>query len=1226
MKSPYKPILTGLFLIAMVLFSMTSYSQCSNYNSNFPTGTNSISVGNTITISSCMFGGEYTACAVVAGNTYTWSTCGDTDFDTQLTLANAVNGTVLAYNDDFCGLQSSITWTATYTGTVHVLLSRYFCSNYSTCMTLTWSCTGPGGGMNVPATGNNSYTTCTGTLYDSGGSGGNYGPNQNGYTVINPATPGAMVQISGTINTETGYDFVYIYNGAGIGGTLLWSGSGSQTVPTITSTSGPLTVRFQSDGSVNYTGFALNISCVTPPSYMFVPTNGSNSYTTCSGTLYDSGGPSGDYGVNQDGYTVLNPGTPGSMVQVSGSINTESGYDFVYIYNGVGTGGTLLWSGSGSQTVPTITSTSGPLTVRLYSDVIIPGVGFSLNISCVAPPPTNISATTTELCSGSSTTLTASGGSGTVYWYSGSCGGTQIGTGSTISVSPTTNTTYYARNYNGSNFSSCVSIYITVINSPTANAGANQSLCSGGNVTLNGTTNATNYVWTPATGLSNPNILNPIANPSSTTTYTLTAYSSTPIQLGSVYYVRSSSGTPWGYTYNETTLNDVFGSGNWLQGYFESTPAATIFNSNTRAVFLEGSDIGANALNTFLNNNLTTIEAWVASGGMMFLNAAPNVGGNINVGFGGTTLNYPNQSYYGYAVGSHPILTTPNNLLGYSWYGNYFSHSTITGSGYTTIINNGSAPLLAEKSWGSGKILLGALTSAFDHPSNSGIHDLLKNIVTYIYNYNNVSTVCTTTAQTTITVNPNPNSVTPSIVTVTPICQGGNALIQLNTSQTGVQYQLHNGSSYIGNAVTGNGSSIQLLTTNLSAASNTFNVIATNTSTNCSTSIALPAPITVSQGPIYLANNGDSRTCYVNGNNNFVQFTLGNNGIAAINPGNQDLGYVTITEYVNGSPINTQACNTDPILHPQFTTTALNRHWTISSTNAPTAPVTIRLYIDGNDISALATVANANANPNDDITGIGSLELSKYSGPNENDQWNDNCTGTTTLHMQIDNGPTNSAIVGGPGISNGQYITFQIPSFSELWLSGTNNISPLPVSFDNLTANCTPNGVKLGWITYSEINNDKFIVESSEDANEYNEIGVVYGNGNSNTVLQYEYLDPNPYRAITYYRIKQVDYNGDITYYGPIVANCKISTPSKIYPNPSNDYFHIEFESQTKEGNAQIEIIDLAGRVVNKIDTEVKIGMNTLSVYQLRLSAGMYTVKVKVANELISSGQLIINR
>jgi gliding motility-associated-like protein len=95
-----------------------------------------------------MYGGEYAYFSVTSGETYTWTTCSDSDFDTQLSLyqGTTCGGTNLAYNDDDCGLQSTITWTATFTGTVTVLLSEYSCNSNSTCMTLEWSVSGGGGG------------------------------------------------------------------------------------------------------------------------------------------------------------------------------------------------------------------------------------------------------------------------------------------------------------------------------------------------------------------------------------------------------------------------------------------------------------------------------------------------------------------------------------------------------------------------------------------------------------------------------------------------------------------------------------------------------------------------------------------------------------------------------------------------------------------------------------------------------------------------------------------------------------------------------------------------------------------------------------------------------------------------------------------------------------------------------------------------------------------------
>ena len=285
----------------------------------------------------------------------------------------------------------------------------------------------------IPSSGNNSIITCNGILYDSGGLGGNYVNNSNGYTVINPAIAGNYIQVSGTGNTESNWDFLYIYDGVGIGGTLLWSwinqGTGAFTVPTITSTSGALTVHFTSDVSANYSGFALNISCtdtLPPPEYT-VPSSGNNSYTVCSGTLYDSGGSGGNYANNSNGYTVINPDLPGNYVQVSGTSAGENCCDWIRIYDGVGTGGTLLWeSNPGAGTIPLITSLSGSLTVQFTSDFSVDGAGFALNINCSVTPGTEPStpcSSVTDISScGSIINATIPSGSSQSVISTSSCG------------------------------------------------------------------------------------------------------------------------------------------------------------------------------------------------------------------------------------------------------------------------------------------------------------------------------------------------------------------------------------------------------------------------------------------------------------------------------------------------------------------------------------------------------------------------------------------------------------------------------------------------------------------------------------------------------------------------------------------------------------------------------------------------------------------------------------
>ncbi|TVQ93864.1 MAG: hypothetical protein EA393_01670 [Bacteroidetes bacterium] len=102
--------------------------------------------------------------------------------------------------------------------------------------------------------------------------------------------------------------------------------------------------------------------------------------------------------------------------------------------------------------------------------------------------------------------------------------------------------------------------------------------------------------------------------------------------------------------------------------------------------------------------------------------------------------------------------------------------------------------------------------------------------------------------------------------------------------------------------------------------------------------------------------------------------------------------------------------------------------------------------------------------------------------------------------------------------------------FSEFAIGSDRLLNPLPIELLFFKAEAENNHVKLFWATASEINNEVFTLERTTNMREIEIIGSKPGAGNSNAVLRYSYTDRNPHPGISYYRLKQTDYDGSFEY------------------------------------------------------------------------------------------------
>jgi len=381
-------------------------------------------------------------------------------------------------------------------------------------------------------------------------------------------------------------------------------------------------------------------------------------------------------------------------------------------------------------------------------------------------------------------------------------------------------------------------------------------------------------------------------------------------------------------------------------------------------------------------------------------------------------------------------------------------------------------------------------------------------------------------------------------------------------------------------------------------------------STPCAT-ITTPVPNTS------LSANNRTATCTVSGSN-WIHFydATDNRLVVSINPNGNNLGNVTATSYVDPGAVLVQACGTS---NPMYTTASLGRRWVVTPQFQPSSAVSIKLPFSDAEFSTLQTAAtNTTLNPFDNVSNIGQLKLSKYSGANQNGSAADNCTqaggsgGTTLIPAQAGNGAISTANGFVNAISGGSYIQFSINGFSEFWLHNSSNPSALPVSLTQFSALCNDQQhIEISWSTASELNAQKYIVQKSRDMQHWIAVDELQAAGNSNVELNYSSTDPNPY-ALSYYRLVQVDNDGQENMYGPVSATCgTIRNDVSVFPNPSQGKFTFNVSSTEDLPEAIISICDLTGKIVSRRTMHIHEGMSQFPYDMPDLNQGAYFIRIE---------------
>ena len=394
------------------------------------------------------------------------------------------------------------------------------------------------------------------------------------------------------------------------------------------------------------------------------------------------------------------------------------------------------------------------------------------NLTAIIPtstPPTSITGTST-ICTGQSTNLTVVGGNASSQWYTGSCGGTLVGTGTSITVSPATTTTYYVGNAatTCSPVSSCIPVTVTVNPPPIMTSVNAATICSGGNVTIPLTSNfGTSYTWVAA---NNANTTGESTTSQTTSSLNNTITNNSIIAQTVVYTVTPSAGSCTG---TPQTVNVLVNPGNTPT----FTAVAPICSGAALAALPTTSNNAINGTwSPAINNTTTTLYTFTPTAGQCATTTTMSITVNSAI-IPVFTAVAPICS--GAALALLP--TTSNNSINGTW-SPALNNTTTTIYTFTptagqcatvTTLTISVGPPATPTFTAISPICSGDPLAALPTLSNNGFNGTwspaLNNTVTTLYTFTPTAGQCATTTAMTITVN---SSATPTFIAIAPICTG----------------------------------------------------------------------------------------------------------------------------------------------------------------------------------------------------------------------------------------------------------------------------------------------------------------------------------------------------------------------------------------------------------------------------------------------------------------------